>query len=272
MGYDMGKNENERRLVFVSYSHHDKQWVEKLTPHLKPLARDGIEVWDDTRIRPGMEWQEEIKAALAKAKIAVLLVSADFLASEFVTQHELPRLLEAAKNGGATILPIIVRKCLFEQTPELFRFQAVNDPAKPLNALSEAEQDDVFLQVALEVLANLPDIAERDVVVPEREVLVFETSKQKIHLKTSERGIECHLADNRQGKGGHQWTLSAEQASDILRRDDVHVNPNYKESTGLFTLGARRDWLYSKKLFPKPVELKNELKTLLRSVTDPERT
>ena len=65
---------------------------------IAPLEREGrIERWDDTRIRPGSEWRSEIKQALERARAAVLLISADFLASDFIQDNELPPLLSLAR-------------------------------------------------------------------------------------------------------------------------------------------------------------------------------
>jgi hypothetical protein len=116
-----------RSKVFINYSHHDKVWLERLRVHLAPLERQGIvDRWDDTRIRTSQRWRDEIRKAIDSAKVAVLLVSADFLASEFIADKELPPLLEAAKNDGTYIMPVILRTCRFTATPALSVFQAVN--------------------------------------------------------------------------------------------------------------------------------------------------
>ena len=119
--------ENERNQVFVSYGHADARWLKRLQVHFSPREREGgFTSWDDTLIKPGQRWREEIKRALDKARAAVLLVSADFLASEFITQHELPPLLTAAEPDGAVILPVILSRCAFDEIEGLAEFQAVN--------------------------------------------------------------------------------------------------------------------------------------------------
>jgi hypothetical protein len=136
-----------RHSVFISYSHRDREWLDRVTVHLRPLIRDSqLVVWDDTQIVPGSRWEQQIEAALATAKIAVLLVSADFLASDFIAHTEVPTLLEAASTDGAVILPLVISSSRFLRTP-LAQFQSVNDPARPLLSLSKAEQEDVLLRL-----------------------------------------------------------------------------------------------------------------------------
>jgi hypothetical protein len=141
--------QDARQHVFISYSHHDKAWLDRLRVHLRPLVRDGlIDVFDDTKIKPGSHWREEIKGALEKARVAVLLISADFLASDFIAEDELPPLLKKAQAGGAAILPVIVNACRFSREKKLSEYQAVNDPNKPLASLTPAETEFVFATVA----------------------------------------------------------------------------------------------------------------------------
>lgn len=107
-----------------------------------------IEPWDDSRIRPGADWRQEIRTAVEKANVAVLLISADFLASEFIRENELPPLLKAAQKEGAVIIPLIVSPSLFMRNPELARFHAINSPSAPLVSATRGEQESAFVAIA----------------------------------------------------------------------------------------------------------------------------
>jgi O-acetyl-ADP-ribose deacetylase (regulator of RNase III) len=142
-----------RDRIFISYSHKDRNWFERLQTMLKPLVRNNsISVWDDTQICPGSKWREEIANALASAKAAVLFVSQEFLASDFILNHELPPLLKAAEEHGLTILWIYVNYCLFDET-EIKDYQAAYDTAKPLAGLSQSQQDEALLRVCQKIKA-----------------------------------------------------------------------------------------------------------------------
>ena len=136
-----------RDQVFISYSRKDKDWLERLQTMLVPLTRAGFKIWADTDIKPGQEWKQVIEQALTRTKVAVLLVSPDFLASRFIHENELPPLLEAAKNDGLTIIWVPVRPSLYKRTV-IFNYQAAHPPATPLSTLDDARQEDALVRIA----------------------------------------------------------------------------------------------------------------------------
>jgi hypothetical protein len=137
-----------RTKIFISYSHKDAIWLQRVRVHLKRLERHfAIEAWDDTHITPGSIWKEEIKRAIASCRVAVLLISEDFIASEFIDTAEIPPLLIAAREDGAVILPLVLKPSSISEDPNLSQFQAVNDVARPMINLSEGEQEEVLVKL-----------------------------------------------------------------------------------------------------------------------------
>jgi formylglycine-generating enzyme required for sulfatase activity len=138
----------ERDQLFISYSHVDRGWVERLQTMIRPLVRsEALRLWDDSQIPPGAKWKVEIEKALASAKVALLLVSDDFLASEFVTNKELPPLLRAAEEEGLCILWVCLGPCFYEATP-IHEYQSVLPPGEPLEALSPVRQKAALKTIA----------------------------------------------------------------------------------------------------------------------------
>ncbi len=149
-----------RKNAFISYSHNDKAHLERLWTHLKGYLHTGsekedvIDVWDDTKIVIGRDWKKEISDALAKARVAVLLVSADFMGSDFIRQYELPPLLQAAQNKEILLIPVVLSPCAFSYTP-LATYQAIHP--KPLLEMSWTEQETVWTNVAEKMYKILND-------------------------------------------------------------------------------------------------------------------
>jgi TIR domain len=99
--------------VFISYSHKDEEWKDKLLPHLKTLemAGMGMVVWQDRQIDAGEKWHPAIQDAMAEAVAAVLLISADYLAFSFCIKEEVPYLLNRQEHEGMLLVPVLIRKC-----------------------------------------------------------------------------------------------------------------------------------------------------------------
>ncbi len=141
-----------RNQVFISYSHLDGEWVDRLKKMLAPFARSNkLSLWVDTEIKPGRIWSEEIRRGLDSAKVAVLLVSPNFLHSEFVVRQELPPLLDAAKQEGVTILWVPLSASLVEST-DIFQYQAASDPQCPLDICSPGEQNLILVAICKKII------------------------------------------------------------------------------------------------------------------------
>ncbi len=123
-----------RTKVFVSYSHKDDEWIAPLRDHLAGLG-DGAVFIDADQIDPGELWDQEIEQGLHTARVAVLLISASFLASRYVKDKELPYLLTAATRQEVTLLPIFLLPC--NVPPALAAYQGVNTPQQTLADLQE---------------------------------------------------------------------------------------------------------------------------------------
>jgi internalin A len=126
-GVDLqGTRQRERKIeiksktvrLFYSYSHKDENLRNELETHLKLLQRQGlIETWHDRKIEAGDEWKRKIDENLERADIILLLISADFIASDYCYEIELKRALERHENGEARVIPVIVRDCNWRIAP-----------------------------------------------------------------------------------------------------------------------------------------------------------
>lgn len=132
--------------IFISYSHADEALKESLVKHLTPLKQMGlIDAWHDRKIPPGAEWKPEISKNLETARIVLLLVSIDFIASKYCYDIELERALEMHDEKRARVIPIILRSCMWQHT-SLAKLQAAPKDGKPVCTWSD--RDEAFSSVA----------------------------------------------------------------------------------------------------------------------------
>ena len=141
-----------RDLVFISYSHADKIWLERLRIFLKPFTRQNIRIWLDPYIEAGDDWRREIATALVRTNVGVALVSANFLASDFIYDEELPALLAGADAGQISLVPIPISASGYKETA-LARFQFAYPPDNPLDGLPENERNAALVKIAERIAA-----------------------------------------------------------------------------------------------------------------------
>ena len=153
----MADLKSPRKKIFISYSHGDEAWFTELKNRLLPLQRvHGFEIWDDKHLQPGQNWHDEIQKALGQTKLALLLVSPNFIRSEYIDKHEMKPLREAHERGeGVKVVPLYLRSADVDDYPFITKLQALNDPKTPLERLKEkpADLDDEFVAISRKIKA-----------------------------------------------------------------------------------------------------------------------
>jgi len=175
--------------IFCCYAHEDEPLLRKLKSHLKPLQREGlIDLWYDRDISAGTEWEQEINRHLIEAQIILLLVSPDFMDSDYCYSIEMKRALERHERGESRVIPIILRPVDWQDV--LGKLQALPTDGTPVIDRRWHTSDEALYSVAQgirkvveELTLQSPDISSGAVVqMPKPELL--ETPESVIQQQT----------------------------------------------------------------------------------------
>lgn len=140
---------NARPSVFISYSHKDISFFNELKIMLKPLEkRHDIQCWSDKELTVGDNWKEKIFEEIVSADLIVLIISKEFLASDFILDEEFPQII---KNKYAKKGWLLLNLCNWEMKDELIQWQAFHDVKTPLSSLQEEERDLVLLSISKQI-------------------------------------------------------------------------------------------------------------------------
>jgi len=173
--------------IFFCYAHEDERLLERLKSHLQPLQRQGfIDVWHDRDIDAGTEWESEINQHLNAAQIILLLVSPDFMASDYINNVELKRAVERHRDGEARVIPIILRPAYWQGEP-LGKLQALPTDGKPVIGSGWYNLDDAFLNVTegiRKVILNLSSYAK------DNKSQGLQPENPVVHTQTNQNGWE----------------------------------------------------------------------------------
>ena len=139
--------------VFISYSQSDSKWKELLVSQLRVLEGESLlEIWHDGLIPPGADWQPAIEAAMATARVAIFIVSANFLNSSFIRRQEIPALMERRRRDGVQIIPLIASSCPWQEVRWLAAMQARPFKGKTLALLGGVRAQKALSDLAEEIL------------------------------------------------------------------------------------------------------------------------
>ncbi|MEM9303390.1 MAG: toll/interleukin-1 receptor domain-containing protein [Pseudomonadota bacterium] len=295
--------------VFISYSHKDRQWKDRVATFMRCMQIQGLVeygTWDDGEIRPSEDWRNHIEMAIENCRIAVLLVSPDFLCSEFIVTEEVPQLLELRAEGRVAILPVIVRPCAWEVVEWLSEIQLHPAGGNALSGESEHDIEDHLKRLSLEIhrmlsearaeaemeaMEAVPIEAEADAprsVVP-ADFRLFDEDEIESYLVgkydvTVDRTLELFRTRKQRTwlVRTHDNALFCLLDSADTRAADrllqwrialyLGITVRVREKSrfaksGLVDIGKRQNWLYSKQLHPDPFAFEAELRALVQAGT-----
>ncbi len=140
--------------VFISYSYKDEKEKDELLTHLGVLQGVGlIQVWSDDRIGAGDDWRQEIDQAIGQARVAILLISANFLTSDFILNQEVPALLRRHESEGLIIFPLIAKACAWRVVDWLAKMQVRLKDERAIWSGAGLHTNEALAAVAEEVAA-----------------------------------------------------------------------------------------------------------------------
>lgn len=171
--------------IFISYSQQDADFKDELLTMLKGLQRQGrIAAWHDRDIEAGSDWLPEIEQAIETCQVALLLISADFIASDFIHSKEMKRFLARKKTDNLLVLPIFLRDCLWEFEEGLKNLQGLNNPKQPLATFQHTERDKVWTDIAKKLIQFTQTLESK------AEVLDFKQHLKKLKQAAAQKADE----------------------------------------------------------------------------------
>ncbi|MBB3877795.1 toll/interleukin-1 receptor domain-containing protein [Sphingomonas pseudosanguinis] len=186
---------------FISYTHADSALKEQFVRHLAPLRREGlIDIWHDGMLRPGEHLDPTVQAALAASDIVILLVSSDFMNSEYCYEQEMLRAFERQRAGNVRVVPVILRPCQWKGVPigegqTLSEFVALPKDGKPVTQWTDLDAafDDAVgaIRAMLKADHRTADLAAKEV----RSAAVIPSANSVASASSSMLGIPAKPTD-----------------------------------------------------------------------------
>lgn len=155
--------------LLISFAPKDRELKDELLKHLAVLVRfAGVELWETDRVRAGENWRKEAEAALEHADVALVLISSDFLASDFLQDVEVPKLFQRRERGGLKVVPVLGRSCLWQAHPWLGALKPLPTSGKAIASFEGDGRNRVLPEIAAEIARHvkLSDaVGERRIVI-----------------------------------------------------------------------------------------------------------
>src|SRR6266516_5596304 len=148
--------------IFFCCAREDEVMRQGLEKQLRALRRQGIiDLWHDRQIIPGTEWEHEIDQHLKTARIILLLISPDFMDSDYCYGIEMKQAMERHERGESRVIPIILRPVYWQKAP-FGKLQALPTDARPVTSSKWHTQDEAFFDVAEGIRVAVEELTARD--------------------------------------------------------------------------------------------------------------
>ncbi|MEM7101741.1 MAG: FISUMP domain-containing protein [Bacteroidota bacterium] len=227
--------------IFIAYSREDADLLSELKTHLVILERtQNVKVWYDGLIEAGTDWQSEIKDALHSADIILLLISADFIASDYCYEQEMTQALDLHSQGKVIAIPIILRECLWHRTP-FAKLQALPKDGRPVASANWDTPERPYVQIVEALEQKIDDIrkARQNKVANEA---------ARLNKQESERKFKAAVLAGDKAKAEGNWKLAKEQYEQAA---------NYHSSDFGITLNDLQQKIKSCEIELRPPEIKS---------------
>lgn len=287
--------------VFISYCRKDHEWKERVATFMQSMRRLGhfdYSTWDDGEILMSQDWKQLIFDAIGKAKVAILLISPDFLASSFINDVEVPIIRRRKEAGELIVVPVIVRPSPWELVDWLSAIQLHPPNGEALSKGAEHEIEEHLKALTLEVhrlvqqssaseasegegvdqskvVTSAPldpgyqfigDAGVRDLIKSRSgedvvdTLLLYKIKTQNVWLASTSKYLYCIIDSEKTAQAGRlvQWVQRIEPGMQVAARNKARV-----PTAGTIDIGNRQNWLFSRSLYPDPAALQTRIEQML---------
>ncbi len=193
--------------TFICYAREDRDAVDDLRKHLKQAERkELLEIWDDGEILAGQDWDKAIKIRLEKARLILLFISVDFINSEYIEKTELQEALQRHRDGKATLIPIIVRRCDWQEYFGIGQFQALPKEARPIKSVELSIREEIYYEVAQGIKIVAQELKARIDLEAERAAALVAEEASRLRLEKEEQA----RAERQRVKDEAAWKAAGE--------------------------------------------------------------
>lgn len=213
--------------IFFAYSRADSSLRERLDKHLSSLKRSqDINTWFDGEIKPGEEWEQRIFSALSESDIILLLISADFISSDYCFDVEMKKAIDRHENGDAVVIPVILTHCDWTETP-FSKLQALPKDGVPIVDQKWYTEDQAMTDVAIGIRSIVTrKIKEREERLSSffRELDSLKSEKEKliVELKRS-RKQQAELEEKMKQSSEAQLLKTISDKDSLVNRQEILI-------------------------------------------------